>query len=153
MRILFLLASLVSLSFVGIDKDKYELKDGVATLNGNPIFRLESTDKWATDYKLKTLEGKEVAFFKWYSIKDKNSISPSNPEGRITYYDVTFYESGLKCEMDANHTKKSLVRELHSHNMVFENQVNQESIKSFVLIHGTKFSEKTRGTTVIINNN
>jgi len=153
MRTMLILVAALSLSFMPGDKDKYEVKDNVATLNGKPIFRMDHKDKWANDFKLQTLDGKDVAYFKWEVFNDKNAISQGNPEGRKTYYDILFYESGLKCEMSAAYTKKQLAKELHYHNLVFENVVNPDAIKTFVLIHGTKFSELRRGgTTVIINN-
>lgn len=153
MRTLLILLSALSLSFVAGNKDKYEVKDNVASLNGKPLFRMDQKDKWANDFKLQTLDGKDVAYFKWEVFKDKNAISQGNPEGRTTYYDILFYESGLKCEISAAYTRKSLAKELHYHNLVLENQVNQDAIKTFILIHGTKFSDQRRaGTTVIINN-
>jgi hypothetical protein len=153
MRTLLLVLAALSLSFVAGKKDKYEVKDNVASLNGKPLFRMDQKDKWANDFKLQTLDGKDVAYFKWEVFKDKNAISQGNPEGRTTYYDILFYESGLKCEISAAYTRKSLAKELHYHNLVLENQVNDDAIKTFVLIHGTKFSDQRRtGTTVIINN-
>jgi hypothetical protein len=153
MRIVLIVLAAFSLSFMAGDKEKYDVKDGIATVNGKPIFRMEYKDKWATDLKLQTLDGKDVAFFKYEMFRDKNAITQANPEGKVHYYDVLFYESGAKCEMSAAYTKKGLARELHYHNLVLENVVNYDAIKTFVMIHGTKFSEQRRGgTTVIINN-
>jgi hypothetical protein len=76
-------------------------------------------------------------------------ISNGNPGGRTTNYDILFYESGLKCEISAAYTRKSLAKELHYHNLVLENEVNQDAIKTFILIHGTKFSDQRHtGTTI-----
>ena len=153
MRTMLILVAALSLSFMAGDKDKYELKDGLFTKNGSPVFRLEHQGGCNFDFKFKTLEGKDVAFLKFRDFNDKDEITKSNPQGRVTFFDITFLESGLKCEITGAHTKKSLARELHRHDLVFENTVNAEAIKNFVLINGTTFSERMRrGTTVIINN-
>lgn len=152
MRTLLIAIAALSLSFVTGDKDKYDVKDNVATLNGNPIFRMDYKDKWSEDFKLQTLDGKNVAFFKFESFNDKNAAETGNPEGRVIYYDILFFESGQKCEMSARFTKKNLVKELHYHKLVSGNEINEDNIKSFILIHGTKFSEQRKTSpTIIIN--
>lgn len=154
MKIAFVFVMIGCFSFIAGDKEKYEVKDGVATLNGQALFRFEEPEKWGMDYRLKTLEGKDVAYLKWFNVVDKNKITKFNPTGEVKYYEITFLTNALKCEVDGVYGKKGFVKLFHTNNIIKDNEANDEAIRTFVLIHGTKFSESLKqAPTIIINNN
>jgi len=137
----------------GKEKDKFELKDDVFLVNGSAVFKLEHQGGMGYDFKLKTLDDKEVAFLKMMEFNDDKQISSSNPKGRVTYFDVTFYESGLKCEIEASFPKKFVGRDLYKHGIIKDNMPDEGAIKNFALINGSKFSPRAAGGTIIIINN
>jgi hypothetical protein len=154
MKYTFIFLLLSCFSFVAGDKEKYEVKDGVASLNGQPLFRVEAPEKWGLDYRIKTLDGTDVAYLKWVVVNDKNQKTQSNPTGEVKYYEITFLTNSLKCEVEYHYSKKDFAKLFHTNKIILDNKVNDEAIRAFVLIHGTSFSDRMKqGTTVIINNN
>jgi len=135
------------------DKDKYDMKGDVFLVNDAAQFKLESQGGMSGNYKLKTLNDKDVAFFKHREIYLKEEISNSNPKGAVIFHEVTFYASGQKCEIQLPLSKKNIGRDLYKHGLIQSGEPDEEAISNFVLIHGTAFSDRIpKNPTIIINN-
>jgi hypothetical protein len=104
------------------------------------------------DYSLKSLDGKEQIYLKFLEYNDPTKVNSSNPTGRETYLEVIFLNSGAKCEVDY-HTKKHIAKVIVDGHLLKNNEIDAEAEKKFILINGTKFSDRRRelgGPDVII---
>jgi hypothetical protein len=135
-------------------KDKVTVENDNVMINGEQAFVLERVgNAMSADTRLKTLEGKEVAFFKFCEFYDNAAINSGNPKGRVTYFEVTFMDSSLKCEVDFPVAKKQLGKAINDFGLIKNSQPDEKAIDNFVKIHGNKYSERRKtSTTIIINN-
>jgi hypothetical protein len=85
-----------------------------------------------------------------YDFYDSKEISSGNPKGRVTYFEFTFLESGLKCETSNLGMKKAIAKFIYENGLIQNNQLNEKAVKDFVLIQGTKYSDQKRNSTTII---
>lgn len=148
-------AFLTAILFVFITQFNFAQKikfDGDTVLvDGNKAFILDMVSASSFNFKLKTLDGKQVAFLQFNDFYDTQEISSSNTKGRVTYFEVTFLESELKCEMPNVGLKKQIAKYINESELIQNQLANDKAIKDFVLIHGMKFTErKNKSTTIYI---
>lgn len=130
---------------------KIKFDGDTVLVDGNKAFILDMVSASSFNFKLKTLDGKQVAFLQFNDFYDTQEISSSNPKGRVTYFEVTFLESELKCEMPNVGLKKQIAKYINESEIIRDNVVNEKAIQDFVLIHGMKFTErKNKSTTIYI---
>lgn len=72
---------------------KIKFDGDTVLVDGNKAFILDMVSASSFNFKLKTLDGKQVAFLQFNDFYDTQEISSSNPKGRVTYFEVTFLES------------------------------------------------------------
>lgn len=150
MKFLFFVFTLLIVPFSFSQKDKIKIEKDIVYQNDAPVFKLDMVTM--NNIKLKSLDNKELAYFKCLDYYDSKAVSSGNPKGRIVYFDVTFFNQGnQKCEIPCDGMKKWLARYILEHQLMEGNELNQAAVDRFVAIHGTKFSEdKNRSTTIII---
>ncbi len=119
-------------------------------VDGKKEFILDMQSASSFNFKFKTLDGKQIAFLQFNDFYDSKEISSGNPKGRVTYFDITFLDSGTKCEMKNVGMKKQIAKYLYESEIIRDNVVNEKAIQDFVLIHGTKFTEQKKNSTTII---
>jgi hypothetical protein len=146
---LFLSFTLISFS----QKPKVDVKKDIVSVNGTPSFQLVNMPNF-NGFFLKDMENNKLAIFNMESYRDKNYVNSANPDGKVLYYDVTFMNESMdKCEMTVIGLRKKLAEYLLEYDLIKDGKLNEEAVKQFVKIHGTKFSdEKKHSTTIIINN-
>jgi hypothetical protein len=141
------------------DKTEIDIKDDSVLVNGKVAFLFEKIKylPGTFNYFVKDLSGKKLAFLKFYDYNDYKEISSANPKGRVTYYEVTFLESGQKAEIPAFARQLKMAELLVKQNLVQDGTISKESEQEFILVNGTPYSKKRSemdgGNTIIINNN
>lgn len=148
---LFLLLLFTGVSYS--QKQKVTLEDDTIQVDGKNYAIIEKKSGLAFDFTIKTLDGKEQIYFQFLEFNNPNKINSGNPKGRVTYYEVTFFSSGQKCEVQSPGAKKGVAKLVVENNLIKENEVDAESEKKFILIHGMKYSkerETLNGPSVII---
>ncbi|MEO5642898.1 MAG: hypothetical protein ABIQ40_08950 [Bacteroidia bacterium] len=95
-----------------------------------------------SDYTVKTLDGKEQIFLSSQEFNDPTKVNSGNPEGKVHYSEVTFLNSGGKCEIDMPISKKAVAKIVVENHLLKGNEVDADAEKKFISIKGTKFSER-----------
>ncbi|HET6993184.1 MAG TPA: hypothetical protein VFJ43_17755, partial [Bacteroidia bacterium] len=134
-------------------KQKVTVDDDTIKVDGNKYAVIEKKNGLITDYTIKSLDGKEQIFFKFLEFNDPNAVNSGNPQGRVTYFEVTFLNSGGKCEVSCPATKKAVAKTIVENNLIKNNAVDADAEKNFILINGAKYSERKKelaGPKVII---
>lgn len=134
-------------------EQKVTVKKDIVSVDGSPVFTLVSTN-YPDAYTLYNLNNEKLAVFSAQFYSDSKQITPGNPQGRIGYFDITFFNEDMdKCEIKIVGMKKSLAQHIVLENLVKDGKLNETAVKQFCRINGMKFSEdrKRSGTTIIIN--
>lgn len=147
-----LLFGLNSISFA--QKQKVTLEEDTIKVNGVSYAILDKSAGLGFDFKVKSLEGKDLFFLKFLDFNNPSRITSGNPKGRVTYFEATFFNDGKKCEVDATGGKKSVAKMIVENELILNNAVNEQAENTFVLINGMKFSEErnnmNNGNVIII---
>ena len=134
-------------------EQKVTVKKDLVSVDGSAVFTLVATN-YPDAYTLYNLNNEKLAVFSSQFYSDSKQITPGNPQGRIGYFDITFFNADMnKCEIRIVGAKKQLAQLIISENLVKEGELDETAVKQFCRIHGMKFSEdrKNSGTTIIIN--
>jgi hypothetical protein len=154
-RLVLLLAITLSATAFG-QKQKITVDDDTVKVDGIAYCILDKSPGLGFDFTVKSLEGTELFFMQFLEFNNPTKISNSNKSGRVTYFEVTFFNDKQKCEVDSEGGKKSVAKWIVQNNLVQDGAVNQEAENKVVLINGMKFTQERQslggGTTVIINN-
>lgn len=134
-------------------KPKIDVKKDVVSIDGVPSFKLVNTPD-LNGFILKDMNDTKLAFFNMESYYDRSHINDANPQGKITYFDITFMNESMdKCEMSVIGLRKMLANYLLEYDVIKDGKLNAVGVQQFVRIHGTKYSEQRRNSTTIIINN
>lgn len=145
---------LIIVSSVIGQKWEIKIEKDTVFVNGKSSFIIERVGGSASaDSRVKTMDGKEIAFFKFQDFYDSKEISSGNTKGRVTYYEITFLNSGQQCEANLSAIKKQMAKFILDFGLIKDGQPDETAIDNFVKIHGTKFSERRKNSTTIIINN
>ena len=150
--LLSLLICLITFNSIA-QKQKVTLEDDTIKVNGISYALIEKRGGMSLDFRIKSLDGKDLINFQFQEYNNPDKAQSSNPRGRITYYEVSFLNDGQKCETTSPGTKKGVAKMVVENNLVKDNAVNYEGENSFVMINGMKFSEERKrlnGPNVII---
>lgn len=135
-------------------EQKVTVKNDLVSINGSPVFKLVSTN-YPNAYTLYSLNNDKFAVFNAQFYSDSKQITPGNPQGRIGYFDITFFNDSMdKCEIRIVGMKKQLAQLIISEGLVKDGNLDETAVKQFCRINGMKFSDdrKNAGTTIIIKN-
>ncbi|MFA5574313.1 MAG: hypothetical protein WC994_04595 [Brumimicrobium sp.] len=154
MKSIFTILSAIAFSATFLFGQDIKIKRDMVYLDGIEQFKLESLQLGNT-VNIYNKEGEKLIVYRYQSYNDKDAITSGNPNGTISWYEVTFLNENMdKCEVDLM-MKKGLAKEIISNNLVQDGQLNEASVKQFIVIHGMNYSaqRKSPSTTIIINNN
>jgi hypothetical protein len=91
------------------------------------------------DYVLSSLQGKELVYFKRESVNTQVTNDNGHTEKKY-YFLVVFIQSGKTCELEINTSRlKNFIVE---NNLITNNELNNESEKKLLQIHGNTISAK-----------
>ena len=137
-------------------KQKVTIDDDTIKVDGHPYGIIEKKNGLSTDYTVKSLDGNEQIFFKFLEYNDPNEVNSGNRQGRVTYFQVSFFNSGGKCEIGVPATKKAVAKSIVENGLIKDNAVDPDAEKKYILINGTRFSQRRNqlaGPKVIIIDN
>jgi hypothetical protein len=99
-------------------EQKVTVKKDLVSVNGAPVFTLVSTN-YPDAYTLYNLNNEKLAVFNAQFYSDSRQITPGNPNGRIGYFDITFFNEAMdKCEIRIVGAKKQLAQHIISESLV-----------------------------------
>jgi len=146
---------LISITFNCLSQEqKVKVKNDLVSINDVPAFNMISTN-YPDAYTLCNFNNEKLAVFNALFYNDPNQVTDGNPQGRIGYFDITFFNGDMdKCEIKIVGFKKQLAELIVSAELIKDGGLNETAIKQFCRINGTKFSDnqKSGSTTIIINN-
>jgi len=149
-----LITTILFFSFSSLSQ-KVKVKNDLVTLDGTAMFKMISSN-YPDAFTFFNLEDEKLAIFNANYYRDPQQITAGNPEGRVAYYDITFFNEDLdKCEIQIVGFKKHLAERIINEKLFEDGKLNETAIKQFCAINGSKFSkqrENSSGTTIIINN-
>lgn len=123
-------------------KQKITVDDDIIKVDGVDYAKIEKKSGLSFDFTIKSLDGTDLIYFKFMEFNNPNKVNSGNPNGRVTYYEVIFFGSGEKCEVQSPGTKKGVAKIVAENNLVKENAVDPESEKKFILISGNNYSKE-----------
>lgn len=135
-------------------KQKVDVKKDVVSVDGIPVFTMVSTT-YPDAYTLYNFSKEKLAVFNAQFYSDAQQITPGNPQGRVGYFDVTFFNESMdKCEIRIVGFKKQLAQLIVAEELIKDGKLNDIAVKQFCRVNGMKFSEarKQNTPTIIINN-
>lgn len=122
-------------------EQKITVKKDWVSVNDAIVFKMVST-AYPDAYTLYDLNNGKLAVFNAQFYSDPKQITPGNPEGRIGYFDITFFNGDMdKCEIRIVGAKKQLAQLIISEGLVKNGKLDETAVKQFCRIHGMKFSE------------
>ncbi len=132
---------------------RVSVKKDLVSVNDTPFFKLVSTN-YPDAYILYNLNNKKLAVFNAQFYNDSKQVTSGNPQGRIGYFDITFFNEEMsKCEIRILGFKKQLAQLIISEGLIKDGSLDDKTVKQFCIVNGMKFSEarKQSNTTIIIN--
>jgi len=130
---------------------KISVKKELVSINETPVFKMTSTS-YPDAYTVTSLKGEKLIYFNAYFYNSPSQVTSANPNGRIGYFDITFFNENMdKCEIRIVGAKKALAEQIISEGLIKEGKLDDSAVIQFCRINGMKFSEEQKGTTIIIN--
>ncbi|MEO5641874.1 MAG: hypothetical protein ABIS12_01035 [Bacteroidia bacterium] len=139
--LLTLLLLSVSLT-MNAQKQKITLDNDTIKVDGVAFGIIEKKSALKSDYTVKTLDGKEQIFLSGQEFNDPTKVNSGNPDGKMRYLEVTFLNSGGKCEIVMPFGKKGVAKIVVENHLLKGNEVDTDAEKKFISINGTKFSDR-----------
>lgn len=158
MKNLLLLALMtITSSLAFSQKKKVEIEGDTIKVNGESYALIFKKTPAAPVYTIKSLAGTPLMNWQFLDFNDPREANNSNPKGRVTYFQVTFYNDKQQCEINPNMANyKSVAKCIVENELIKDGAIDQEAENNFVLVNGKKFSEQQQssggGSTIIINN-
>lgn len=130
-----------------------KVKKDIVSLDDTPLFKMISTN-YPDAYTLYNLNDEKLAIFNALFYNDPKQVTDANTQGRIGYFDITFFNEAMdKCEIRIVGFKKQLAELIVSEGLIKDGKLNDTAVKQFCRINGMKFSEAQKSNTTIIINN
>src|ERR1700751_5137286 len=93
LTVLFLIVSLT----IKAQKQKITVDNDTIKVDGTAYGIIEKKNAMQPDFTVESLDGKEQIFFKYQEFNDPaKADNYGNPQGKVTYFEVTFLNSGGK---------------------------------------------------------
>ena len=142
---LILMASLATFAQKEKTDLDYDKKTGIVSVNEAPVFKVDeeksNTEPGGKDYTIKSLDGKNLILLVIHSYKDWHEVSKYNPDGRVNYYTVRFFdEKKSTCEIGYDFFKKEM-KKIHTADLIKDGKLDDSAVEIFVMKNGTKFSD------------
>lgn len=112
MRLLFTFILLFFSLNAFSQKQKVKVKKDIVKLNGDALFKMVST-KYPDAYTIYNLDDEKLALFNANYYRDEQQVTAGNPEGRVAYFVITFFNDELdQCEIRIVGFKKHLAKRI-----------------------------------------
>ncbi len=154
-----LLAAFVGISITSFaQKQKITVEDDVIMVDGTALAKMEKQGVSSPTYTIKSMSGTPLMSWQFNDFNDPKEVNNSNPQGRVTYYQVTFFGDKQQCEISPSMaTQKGVAKCIVENKLIVGDAIDQEAENNFVLINGMKFTQQKQttggGNVIIINNN
>lgn len=130
-------------------EDKFEInkKDQTFYFGTQPLFKFVElkTNPGYPNYYFTTLEGEKLLLLSLKSFNSLKKVSKSNPNGKVTYYEITFLtDDKPSCEISYR-ALKSIGKTIYERGLIKEGKLNIEEIELFVIENGTRYSDERDG--------
>lgn len=157
--LMMLLAIGITTTYAKDKKPEVDMKEDTVLVDGKPEYileRIKSNTPTVSNFYVKELNGKKLAFLQYNSYTDPNLISQYNRTGNVSYYVITFLESKQTAEIRYVIRYKSMAAYLIETKLIQNGTITKEAEDEYVLVNGHTFSANkptNNGNTIIINNN
>lgn len=144
MKKLLLLAFIFCASSLAFSqKKKVDIDGDTIKVDGASYAIIHKKGAGAPVYTIRSMNGTALMHWQFLDFNDPNEVSKSNSSGRVTYFQVTFYNDKQQCEVRPNMaTQKSVAKFIVENELIKDGAIDQEMENNFVLIHGMKFSDQ-----------
>ncbi|WP_343603920.1 hypothetical protein [Fluviicola sp.] len=147
MKSLLLLLTLSISSLVFSQKQKVTIDKDTIRVDEAPYAIIEKKGGGAPVYTIKSMNGTVLMNWQFLDFNNPNRVNKSNPNGRVTYYQVTFFNDKQQCEISPRMpTEKGVAKCIVENQLIKDGAIDQEAENNFVLIYGMKFSEEKKTT-------
>jgi hypothetical protein len=140
--LMFFYSSSLLAQDVSYEKDKIFVDDKeYATMEktGCKAFSVECR------YDLLNFSGSKEIVIVLRDYKDPREITTANKDGRVLYFEFVFLRSKQKAEIAFTGLKsEKLAKVIVKAKLFKDGQLDEKAVDEFVLINGTKFSERAR---------
>jgi hypothetical protein len=141
----------LSFAFLGFSQE-VKLKKGSVLIDGNPWLKYQDCGGFDSTCSLLNTTGDEIIFFKWVKVPGAEPRTSSNPEGNLTYVEISFL--GLNKKFEIQKTQKNIIEMIYLGKIVNEDgTLNEEKVNRMVEKYGTPFSDRlnagTKNTIII----
>lgn len=141
MKNLLLLLLLCISPFAFSQKKKVTVDGDTIRVNGAAYAIIEKKGVSEPIYTIKSMSGTPLMNWQFQDFNNPNEVSNSNPKGRVTYYQVTFFHDKQQCEISPTMpTEKGVAKCIVENELIKDGAIDQEVENNFVLVHGMKYS-------------
>lgn len=153
MKTILITSILLSLFTFNAFSQEIKVKKDIVSIDGTPLFKMISTN-YPDAYTLYNLNDEKLAVFNALFYNDPKQVTSANTQGRIGYFDITFFNEAMdKCEIRIVGFKKQLAELIVSEGLIKDGKLNETAVQQFCRVNGMKFSEAQKSNTTIIINN
>jgi hypothetical protein len=147
LSILSLVAIIALMSFMpGKDEANY------IEVGGNKVATYEKKQCFigmCNQFEIKDMEGNLLISVLRQEIIRPSEKSNANPEGKIVYYEWTFYATSTKVECQDMFAAKRLSKFCEDQGLFTKDGISEKGVKNFALKYGTKFTDEKNRTQII----
>lgn len=128
-------------------KPTYDKKTNEVTSEGEHVFNIIRTCEYGQNCRFEVfdLSGKKVMRINYLSFNSPVEVTKNNPKGTVNYLEFIFIESEKKAEYSfAPIHPKRVAAIILSNKLIQNGELNQEAMDEFILVNGTRFSERIK---------
>ena len=143
----FICFILFAANFTFAQKPTYDKKTNEVSVEGEHVFNIIRTCDYGQNCRFEVfdLSGKKVMRINFLSFNSPVEVTKNNPRGNVDYLEFIFLESGQKAEYSfAPIHPKRVAAIILSNKLIQNGELNQEAMDEFILVNGTRFSERIR---------
>jgi hypothetical protein len=120
------------------------VKEDVINADDKPYAKIEKAG--AGNFNIKNFANKTLIVVTAKTITDPSEKSIYNPEGFVSYAQFVFLDSiGQKCETSYLFGKaEKIAKFIVKNEFIKDGALNEEGVRTFVLVNGTPYSDKNR---------
>jgi len=153
MKRILIISILFTTSTFNLFSQEVKVKKDIVSLDDTPLFKMVSTT-YPDAYTLYNLNDEKLAVFNALFYNDPKQVTSANTQGRIGYFDITFFNQAMdKCEIRIVGFKKQLAELIVSEKLIKDGKLDNTAVEQFCRVNGMKFSEAQKSTNTIIINN
>jgi hypothetical protein len=141
---------LLALSVVASGQ-KIKLKKGDVLIDDTPWLKYDGCGTFDSACSLINAGGDEIIFVKMVGIEGEKPITPSNPHGTLTYYEVKFLGLNAVAEFE-DISQKRVIENLYKGKVVAaDGTLDEEMVQRFVEKYGNPVSARLNRNTNTTN--